>query len=416
MDISIILGISSPLPKRRHFMPDTIVRRLEGAEKLEAMYRLNAYALHASPPLTNKEEWEGIVRPRQGVTYVALFEDGVPASGAACTAMIQNVRGKLFGAHGVWGVATAPAARRNGYCRRAMAALLVAGRDEGQAFSTLYPFRESFYERLGYVTFPLPRIARFAPSAVTPLLGRDLGGRVELSLIGDGYDAYRDYLAAIRLRTHGMGFFVHPDRASAARNRSWLARALVEEQPAGLMLYDLKGETETRYQLRAMRFYYDTAQGRYLLLQWIARHVDQADRVELWLAPSEQPETWLADLGVKTESDIRAPMGRVVDVAQLGGMSVGPGCFTARLSDPLCPWNEGVWRFESAHGVLRVARASTDDQPDCRLTIQGLTGLLYGTHDPGGFAIRGWGDPLPAVQAVMRAMFPPLAPHLHERF
>ena len=63
-------------------MPDIAIRRLEGDEKLEAMYSLNAYALHASPPLTNKEEWEGIVRPRQGVTYMALFEDGVPASGA----------------------------------------------------------------------------------------------------------------------------------------------------------------------------------------------------------------------------------------------------------------------------------------------------------------------------------------------
>jgi predicted acetyltransferase len=69
---------------------------------------------------------------------------------------------------GVWGVATAPAARRNGYCRRAMAALLAAARADGQAFSTLYPFRESFYERLGYVTYPLTRIARSAPLVLLP--------------------------------------------------------------------------------------------------------------------------------------------------------------------------------------------------------------------------------------------------------
>ncbi|MBM3745692.1 MAG: hypothetical protein FJW34_07830 [Acidobacteria bacterium] len=69
-------------------MPDIAIRRLEGDEKLEVMYGLTSYALHASPPLTNKEDWEGIVRPRQGVTYMALYEDGVPASGAASTAMI----------------------------------------------------------------------------------------------------------------------------------------------------------------------------------------------------------------------------------------------------------------------------------------------------------------------------------------
>jgi predicted acetyltransferase len=394
-------------------MPDITIRRLEGEEKLEVMHCLNAYSLHASPPLRNKEEWKEFIRPRLGVTYMAVFEDGVPASGAASTAMIQNVRGKLFDAHGVWGVATAPAARRKGYCRGAMAALLAAGRNDGQVFSTLYPFRESFYERLGYVTFPLPRIARFAPSAVTPLLARDLGGRVALALIGDGFDAYRDYLARMRLRTHGMGFFIHGDRAAAQRNRFWLAQAMVGGQPVGLMLYEIKGEEVGRFLFQAARFCYDSAQGRYLLLQWIARHVDQADRVELWLAPAEQPETWLADMQVKTETDIRAPMGRVLDVAKIGGMQVGPGRFAARLSDPICPWNVGVWQLESADSELRVTEGK---DPGCDLTIQGLTALAYGTHDPGDFAIRGWGNPSPAIQASMRAMFPPMAPHLHERF
>ncbi len=394
-------------------MPDLAIRRLEDEEKLEVMYRLTAYSLHASPPLTNKEEWKEIVRPRQGVTYVALFENGVPASGAANTAMVQNVRGKLFVGHGVWDVATAPAARRNGYCQQVMAALLAAGREDGHVFSTLYPFRESFYERHGYVTFPLTRIARFAPSAITPLLDRELGGRVEMALISDGFDAYRDYLARMRLRTHGMGFFVHGDRVAAARNRFWVAHAIVGSEPVGLMLYELKGEEVTKFLFRALRFYYDSAQGRYLLLQWIARHADQADRVELWLALAEQPETWLADMQVKTESDIRAAMGRVLDVARIGGMATGSGRFTARISDPLCPWNDGAWQFEGADGALQVTHGG---QPDCDLTIQGLTALVYGTHDPDNFAIRGWGDPSPAVQAAMRGVFPPMVPYLHERF
>jgi hypothetical protein len=217
----------------------------------------------------------------------------------------------------------------------------------------------------------------------------------------------------MRLQTHGMGVFVHGDRAAAQRNRLWMAQALVDEEPTGLMLYDLKGEEPTKFLFRALRFYYGTSQGRYLLLQWVARHIDQADRIELWLAPAEQPETWLADMQVKTETDIRAAMGRVLDVAAIGGMAAGPGRFTARVADPLCPWNEGMWQFETVDGALRVA---TGGHPDCDLTIQGLTALVYGTHDPGDFAIRGWGNPAPAVQAAMRNIFPTAAPYLHERF
>jgi hypothetical protein len=50
-----------------------------------------------------------------------------------------------------------------------------------------------------------------------------------------------------------------------------------------------------------------------LLLDWIARHIDQADRAELWLPPYEHPETWLADMQVRIESQERAPMSRILD-------------------------------------------------------------------------------------------------------
>jgi hypothetical protein len=179
------------------------------------------------------------------------------------------------------------------------------------------------------------------------------------------------------------------------------------------MAYDLKGENVTEFHLKATRFYYHTSLGRYLLLEWIARHIDQAATAELWLPPSELPETWLADLQVRLEAFKLAPMGRVLDVIRLEGMPAGPGGFTARLSDPLCPWNEGAWRFEGCDGVLQV---SPSELAECQLSIQGLSALVYGTHDPADFPLRGWGDPTSRVQEAMRAMFPPKIPYIHEFF
>jgi len=179
------------------------------------------------------------------------------------------------------------------------------------------------------------------------------------------------------------------------------------------MLYDLKGQAIGDFTLRALRFYYDTGQGKYLLLQWLARHADQASKVEISLPSFELPETWLADLKATTESVSLVPMGRVVDVAKLGGMHTGPGCFAARVADPLCPWNNAAWQFETVDGLLRVTAAA---RADCDLSIQALAALIYGTHDPGDFAIRGWGSPSPDLQAAMRSIFPPKVPHLHEQF
>jgi predicted acetyltransferase len=214
--------------------------------------------------------------------------------------------------------------------------------------------------------------------------------------------------------THGMATFAEPDKHSAQRNRFWMAVAKVNGQVAGMMLYDLRGEKETEFNLRARRFYYRHSQGRYLLLQWIARHIDQANRVEVWLPPFELPETWLADMDVTVETAYFTPMGRVVDVAQIGGLHTQPGSFCARITDPICPWNEGLWRFETVGEALQISPAQ--GTADCTLSIQALTALVYGTHDPGDFAFRGWGAPSPRVQQMMRAMFPRLLPHLHEIF
>jgi predicted acetyltransferase len=107
---------------------------------------------------TGRNGW--ICDRQEGVDCHAVFEDEVPVSIAASGPMTQNMRGKLFPVSGVWGVSTYPSARRKGYCRQAMAAVLSSEHDSGEVFTNLYPFRESFYERLGYVAFPLTKIAR----------------------------------------------------------------------------------------------------------------------------------------------------------------------------------------------------------------------------------------------------------------
>jgi GNAT superfamily N-acetyltransferase len=209
-------------------MTNISIRPLQGEEFLDVHYNFSMYAFRPSPPFPDKEESTKIVRERKGVTYHALFEDGKAVAGAASMAMTQNVRGKLFPASGIFGVVTLPAARRKGYSRQVMASLLSAEKEAGKVFSNLYPFRESFYERLGYVTFPLPIIARLLPSALAPLLGKNLNGEVELKLISEAFDTYRDYLAKMRPQVHGMALFDTGDKAAAGRNKLWVALARVD--------------------------------------------------------------------------------------------------------------------------------------------------------------------------------------------
>ncbi len=394
-------------------MSHITIRQVEGQEMLDILYLLDNYAFRATPPFPNREEWEGRVKMRIGPSYYALFEDGEAVAITACPSLTQNVRGKTFKMAGFADVSTHPEARRKGYSRQLIAHTFEQLKNAGRVVSSLYPFRESFYERLGYITFPQSRKAIFETANLAPLLQKELAGEVELMLMGEGYEMYWQYAQQMQTGVHGMAMFEDPQTEAARQNRSWLALAKVSGEVAGLMGYTTKGEELMNFTLQAVRFYYRTSQGKYLLLDWLARHIDQATKAELWLPAYEQPNTWLADMRPKLEPVFVAPMGRVLDLRGIGGMATGDGHFSARISDPLCPWNEGTWHFEGGSGALAVTPAQS---AECQLTIQGLSALIYGVADPEDFAPRGWGDPTPEVQGVMRAMFPPRLPYLHEYY
>ena len=188
-------------------MPDIIIRQVEGQEMLDIMYQLDNYAFRPTPPFPNREEWEGRIKAHVGTKYFAVFENGEGVAITACPIMTQNARGKIYPMVGFAEVSTHPKARRKGYIRELFRYVYNEFKNEGYVLSALYPFRESFYERLGYVTFPQSRQALFNARDLHPLFKMDLDGEGELSLIGEAYDVYLDFVRKMQSKVHGMGLF-----------------------------------------------------------------------------------------------------------------------------------------------------------------------------------------------------------------
>jgi predicted acetyltransferase len=400
-------------------MTDIVIRKVNALEeRVSVVHGLGGYAFEATPPLPDRDEWADWLRKAPDITVLAMYMGERPRVMTCSTPMTQNVRGMLYRMAAIWGVASYPSTRRNGYVRRLMGELLAVLREDETPITCLYPFRSSFYERMGYVTFPQPRVACFSPRVLAPLLRLELDGEIELTSLTEGYDTYRTYLQQHQMRVHG--FAIGPDRGAEdeANRKWWLAVARVDGEPVGVMLYKITGgggDDETGRVFEVSRFYVHTVQGRYLMLDWIARHVDQVESVRLPVPPGELPETWVPDMATMKFERFWPPMGRVLDIAKIGGMQVGVGQFTARIADDLCPWNSGTWTFAAHDGLLTVT-AAEESAAECDLTISALSALVFGNHDPAMFAFRGWGDPSEAVQAAMRALFPPLLPFLHEHF
>ncbi|NJR12416.1 GNAT family N-acetyltransferase [bacterium] len=395
-------------------MPDVTIRPLTLDEVVRDFMPLVSYSFTATPPMFTEEQRETRRQYYEERTVIGVYEEETLMAGAGIIPMTQNVRGTIYPMGGIAPVTTRPEARRKGYARDVMQAAFQHMHNAGYSVTGLYPFRESFYERLGYVTFPQVRIAEFAATALAPLLRMTIPGRVTMQPMTEGFDTFRAYTLERQRETHGMAY--HPPsvaRNRPNRNEEWVAVARHGDQILGVMLYKI---TDFGGTFEVSQMHYSTGQGKYLLLQWIARHIDQTKKVQIELPAAANAETWLSDVDIKFHSTTWVTaMGRILDVQKIGGMAVGDGAFVAKIQDDLCPWNNGIFAFDAREGRLLVRELRS--LPDCTLTIQGLSALVFGTHDPSDFVWRGWAQHLGETTVrQMAVMFPRALPHMHEAY
>ena len=389
------------------------IRTVDHDEFVE--YDVNHYAFGATPSARDPDDARKRIPYLADATAIAAFEGGKPQATAVVHSMTQHVRGRILPMGGIGGVASLPAGRRKGTVRALMARGFEIMRDRGEHVSTLYPFRDSFYERLGYAGFPTPRYVKFAPEALGQLVRMPKPGEVEQVSMSEGFDAWRGFLESYQREHHGVSLKALSNAvASRDQNVAWIAFVREHGEITGAMTFHITGYTES---LHAGTFYYRTSAARYQLLDWIGRHVDQVKHAWIKLGPQEFPELWFGDLHAEISTTFEhawpAPMARIVSVAELGGLEAGDGRIAIDLVDELCPWNAATWTLTGSGGTLVVEPGGT---PACTIAIQGLSALVYCGHDPADFVYRGWGDPDGQSQAILRALFPPAFPVLHEQF
>ncbi len=398
-------------------MPEITIQELSVANTLKIAIPFSDYAFRPSPQAVRKVDTATYKPLAEARRTFALYADDAPQAVAGLIPMQINVRGHIFSMGGVGAVTTAPEARRKGYARALMQHILAACYESGSPVSTLYPFRESFYQRLGYVGFPQIHDVQFDPTALGELLRTPPNGTVRRMALADGLTIYMDYLHDILAQTHGFGLLPQSFYAyRAAQKPLWLAIAEAHGQVQGVMAYSISGHGGT---LHAPIFLYRQMHGRMLLLHYLAQHIDQITRARLsHLSPGDLPELWWHDLDARIVSPrerdgFLTPMGRVISVADLDGLPVGPGAFRATILDEQCPWNNGSYAFEASGGRLQVQPTR---HADVELHIQGLSALVFTGLDPAELYWRGWGDPHWQLQDTLRSMFPRALPFLFSEF
>ncbi|MEV6595585.1 GNAT family N-acetyltransferase [Actinoplanes sp. NPDC051346] len=393
------------------------IRQVTADERTDTMFPLQAYAFMASPWAdADRETYARRMVYYRTATSLIVEEGGQTLAGAAAFPMRQNVRGAVHDMAGIASVSTHPSARRRGFVRQLMTRLMGQMREQGCAVSALYPFRPSFYGKLGYVGVPRVRTATFAPEGLSHLLGAELPGEVERLPISDGFDEF--HALTLRMLRERHGFSVYDETRTAEFRVSpslWVAIARVDGEVVGAVTYRID---QYGGDLIADDLLTTGPLGRALLLQFFARHVDQVTRIVLTIGVDEVPELWGTDLAVLTQGQVRfpgkcGPMVRLLSIDALNGLHAGAdlGVTVDVVDDELIA---GRYRISGNAGTLAVEESK--DEPQATLTCAGISALAYGVLDPVEVMTRGFGQvEAPAVEAL-NALFPKKMPYLFADF
>jgi predicted acetyltransferase len=404
----------------------------------EAYDRILSYAF--APERGPDPDREGPDRPagfhRRGMYDVDADTPGTDLDAedllAACGyhAFTARIRGRFHRMGGVSAVASPPEHRRRGVVRRMVGGLHAELREEGVAFAALWPFKYSFYRRLGYA-----RVNDYARVTVPPA---ELEGAVPdadgefVRLSPDDWERLDAVHAAAA--TEPLALDRTEDWWRTRVFQSWETDPFVygwerDGDLRGYLVYSVReddgagdgGGNEDGKTLAVGELAGVDREARGHLLRFCRNHDSQVARVRLFGRDDLRPFDRLDDPRAADVEVNPGPMFRLVDVAAgleaLAYPEDVAGEVVLRVADDQCEWNDDTYRLAVSDGAATCERADAD--PDVSLGVGALSRLAVGSHSLDRLetldeaTVSAGADE--ARETLDRA-FPPTEPFLREGF
>jgi predicted acetyltransferase len=318
-------------------------------------------------------------------TY-GLFENGALLSSVRIHNFEQSVRGVIKACGGIAGVATYPEARRKGYVRQLIQEAFKIMRQQEQSVTMLDPFKQSYYEQFGYVATNAPYLVEAPIKALNHWYKEKPGSDWSYERVR-AVDAKEEYLKFVREvgPSHYHGYIIFTTITDAEWKQRVKDSIIVFVKHKGktqaISRYRIRGERiQDRFhsKLHAIDLLWRSLEARDRLFSFFTKHIDQIDAISIHAPFEPYVDHWFKDSRLKIERKTNW-MVRIVDVMKAFENLPGAGedVITLELSDPDCPWNNGLFSLQSEKGKLHLTKSS--GHPVVKTSIQALSSLLYGT-------------------------------------
>jgi predicted acetyltransferase len=313
--------------------------------------------------------------PRFGLRDVRVGEmDGQVVASLVLYPFTAFVRGQRVPVTGIGSVAVSPEHRRRGIAEMLLKTALREMRQRGDALSALYPFRDSFYRRLGYGVIEVAQQLAFSPAL---LPASDEARRVRRLMLPD-----RPSVEALYERVALQGHFGLARRAEWWTQRLWTRTGdwVVYEgrrrgQLEGYLYYEVDSDAGPfKLAVTLTEFVASTPEAHRGLVGHLASLSDQVSEIH-HIAPGDN--SWLALL--KTSQNLRPAvemsvyhdtgnlvnglMLRLNDVKSalehLPVSTQARGEIALEVDDEVVPQNARAYRVRASEGRLKVSPESS---------------------------------------------------------
>ncbi len=332
------------------------------------------------PPEEAPEELDAALKPEW--THAAFHKGKIVASSGGYPFRMR-MNGRAVAADGVTAVGTYPGFRRRGLVRRLITDLLHRAHDNGQPAAILWASMGAIYQRFGYGRGSTQARYRFDPRHFHFEFGERAEGYTRLLNIDAARpivsDLYRRFIEERNLLLHRTD--VMWDIVLPKKKAPWCAVHFnAADEPVGYITYRTAGELSSfgpSQELTVQDFVWLDMTGYRGLWEFLVGH-DLVGRILWWRASEDDPAPeLLLEPRLLERTTYDGIWLRVVDVRALleqRGYDTAGVATIEITGDPECPWNEGVWRIESA-GQESEARSANGQTPDLRTDPRGLASL-----------------------------------------
>jgi predicted acetyltransferase len=258
----------------------------------------------------------------------------------------------------------------------------------------LIPFKQSFYQKFGYVTANSNLEVRIPIASITPI---NLSSEWKFERINAGA-VQSEFLEFMQLvaanQYHGMVlplYWLRSQWEESVKNKQCI---LVKHlgQIEAIAIYRIDSSIPIR-NIHIDHFLWTSITARAGLFSFFASHRDQINYIYLDLPHGVNFHQWFGDVMGSYEVNINIPpyMVRVIDIE--GAVNNLPtkrdGIIHIQIDDPNCSWNTGIFTLESQNYILNIKR-NPHVNPDLKCRIEGISALIYGTLSLPELEYRNW--------------------------